>query len=197
MAEPGKACACDGRADRAARASAGAAPYVPASVGMRPATAADLDRCVEILDDARAFQREQGFVQWTDTYPGRADVEGDLARGDARVLTLDGRVVGYFCLGFDGDPCYLPIDGAWASDAPYAVVHRAGICRDARGHGLMGSLFALVADECRGRGVGWIRVDTHASNLRMQHVLAKNGFTRRGIVQLPNGPRVAFDKPVD
>ena len=29
----------------------------------------DLDFCLRAIDEGRAFQREQGFVQWADNYP--------------------------------------------------------------------------------------------------------------------------------
>jgi RimJ/RimL family protein N-acetyltransferase len=40
-----------------------------------------------------------------------------------------------------------------------------------------------------------VRIDTHADNKVMQHVLEKRGFRRTGIIYLENGdPRIAFEK---
>jgi len=40
-----------------------------------------------------------------------------------------------------------------------------------------------------------VRIDTHADNHVMQHVLAKHGFQRRGIIYLEDGdPRIAFER---
>ena len=38
----------------------------------------DIDVCWDILADGRRFQREQGFVQWTDDYPNRDTVKDDI-----------------------------------------------------------------------------------------------------------------------
>lgn len=38
----------------------------------------ELNRCYEIIDGGRAFQREQGFVQWTDDYPNLDTIRNDI-----------------------------------------------------------------------------------------------------------------------
>lgn len=40
----------------------------------------DIFICKRIIDDGKAFQREQGFIQWTENYPNidtiREDIKG-------------------------------------------------------------------------------------------------------------------------
>lgn len=34
-----------------------------------PAQLSEVDACYDLIDQGRAFQRKQGFVQWTSDYP--------------------------------------------------------------------------------------------------------------------------------
>ena len=44
--------------------------------------------CWRILEEGRAFQRAQGFVQWDDRYPLRKDVEADIDSGTGWLLFI-------------------------------------------------------------------------------------------------------------
>ena len=154
----------------------------------------DAARCLEILADGRAFQREQGFVQWGDNYPNADTVRSDIEKNIAYILRVDGDAAGYLCIDFNGDPEYATLEGEWGNDEPYAVMHRLAISAQFRGIGLADAAFSLVEQLCRERGVGTIRVDTDFPNKRMQHIVKKNGFIERGIVTLTNGRRIAYDK---
>lgn len=157
----------------------------------------ELDICYDMVDQGRRFQREQGFVQWTDDYPDRESVRQDIETGRGYVLREDGRIAGYMCVDFGGDPAYDDIrDGDWGTKEPYAVVHRMAFDRAARGRGLAGGAFALVEKLCLARGVESVRIDTGFENARMQHVLEKNGFHHRGTVIFARGKRKAYDKAI-
>lgn len=147
-----------------------------------------------ILNAGRDFQRAQGFVQWSDGYPACSDVEKDIASGGAFLLKTDGLIAAYLFIGFDGDPAYPAIDGAWHCGAPYAVIHRLAISTAFRGQGLSSTAFRLAAQYCAAHGYRNLRIDTHSENLRMQHILTKNGFSYCGIVIQNGSNRMAFDK---
>lgn len=158
------------------------------------ARAEDLDLCAELMEEGRAFQQEQGFVQWTPDYPNRDTVKGDIETGKGYVLKVDGRLAGYLCVDFDGEPAYADIrEGQWETGEPYATVHRMAFGRAFRGRGLTAEAFRLVGELCRGRGVTAIRGDTDPQNLRMQHVLEKNGFQRRGVILFQGSEKLAYD----
>lgn len=159
-----------------------------------PARQADLSVSLKILDAGRAFQRQQGFVQWGDGYPSAGDVQSDIACGGAHLLTVDGVPAAYVFIGFDGDPSYPAIDGQWHFDAPYGVLHRVAICPDFRGMGLSDVLFRLAGELVKAHGFDVLRIDTHEDNKRMQHVLEKNGFLHCGTVLQHGQPRLAYDK---
>ena len=154
----------------------------------------DFDRAMAILKAGREFQRAQGFIQWPDGYPDAESIRSDLRDGLGYVLKADGVIAAYMYIGFDGDPAYPAIKGAWQFDGPYAVIHRIAIAPEFRGLGLASITFRLVEDFCRSRDFYLLRIDTDEANKRMQHVLAKNGFTCCGTVIQGNGDRLAFEK---
>ena len=154
----------------------------------------DIGAYVDILNKGREFQRAQGFVQWPDGYPDQSDVAQDISEGKGYALHVAGKVAAYFYLGFDGDPAYPEIKGAWRFEEPYAVIHRVAIGEGYRGKGLMNELFRLAGEVCMSRGVDCLRIDTDEQNKRMRHVLEKNGFVYCGTVIQGGGDRLAFDK---
>ncbi|MBE6079519.1 MAG: GNAT family N-acetyltransferase [Veillonella sp.] len=158
------------------------------------ANSKELEVCYEIIEEGRAFQKEQGFVQWTEAYPNRDTIEADIEKKKGYVIKADKDILGYMCIDFDGEPAYDDINGAWRSDAPYAVVHRMAFSNIARGKGIADIAFGLIDELCINKGVKYIRVDTDFPNKRMQHILKKNGYVYCGTIVFQNGDKLAYDK---
>lgn len=154
----------------------------------------NLQDAMAILNAGREFQRQQGFVQWPDGYPDEESVREDIRTGKGFVLKADNTVAAYLYIGFDGDPAYPAIKGAWHHEEPYAVIHRMAISPTFRGQGLTDVVFRLAEKFCAKQGAATLRIDTDGQNKRMQHVLTKNGFVYCGTVIQGGGDRLAFDK---
>lgn len=156
----------------------------------------EFSQCMDILHGGREFQRSQGFVQWPDGYPDEDTVRADIENGVGYVLKVDGDIAAYLYIGFDGDPAYPDIKGAWRYAEPYAVVHRIAIGEAFRGQGMASVVFQMVEKFAAEHGVYVLRIDTDEQNKRMQHVLEKNGFACCGTVVQGGGDRLAFDKKI-
>ena len=65
---------------------------------LEPAREADIPRCGEILDEGRAFQRAQGFVQWTEDYPNAGTVRQDIRDQKGYVIRSGGDITAYLCI---------------------------------------------------------------------------------------------------
>ena len=65
---------------------------------LEPAREADIPRCGEILDEGRAFQRAQGFVQWTEDYPNAGTVRQDIRDQKGYVIRSGGDIAAYLCI---------------------------------------------------------------------------------------------------
>ena len=154
----------------------------------------DIDVCWDILADGRRFQREQGFVQWTDDYPNRDTVKDDILSQKGYVLKVDGAIAGYMCIDFSGEPAYESIDGSWRSEKNYAVIHRMAFRKNFCGKGLSEAAFSLAEKLCIEQGVDYLLIDTAYPNKRMLHILEKNGFEYCGVIKYQGSERLAYDK---
>lgn len=154
----------------------------------------ELEVCYAMVDMGRAFQREQGFIQWTEDYPNRETIRQDIQNQTGYVLRIEEKIVGYLCVDFDGEPAYNNILGKWNTGEPYAVVHRMAFDKTARNRGISTTAFRLIEQLCRDKGIHSIRVDTDFPNKRMQYILEKNGFSKCGTVFFQGGGKLAYDK---
>ena len=55
-------------------------------------------------------------------------------------------------------------------------------------------VLALVENICVSKEIRYIKTDTDFQNERMQHVLEKSGYKRRGVVILRGSGKIAYDK---
>lgn len=154
---------------------------------IRPAVRADLAEIEEIYAIARQFMRDNGNpTQWNDGYPRRELLEADIRQGKLYAVMDGEKLCGVFVFALGEDPTYGYMEGGtWRSDMPYGTIHRIA----SRSSGV----FAAALEFCRSQ-CDHIRIDTHEDNKPMQHLILKNGFSRRGIIYVDDGtPRIAFD----
>ena len=127
---------------------------------LEPARIEEIDVCMEIIKEGKKFQEEQGFTQWTDDYPDTDTIRSDIENIKGYVLKMEGKIAGYMCIDFDGEPAYDDIQGKWRSEGPYAVIHRMAFRKEFRGRGLTDITFKLIEDLCIENDIHYIRVDT-------------------------------------
>ncbi len=153
---------------------------------IRRASLADMDRILEIYELARRFMAANGNpTQWKDGYPRRDMLEEDIRL--ARLFVVEEEAIcGVFMFTVGDDPTYAYIEGTWSSNEPYGVIHRIA--------GTGGGIFEAALEYCTDQ-IHHLRIDTHADNKPMQHVVEKAGFSRRGIIYVADGtPRIAYDR---
>ena len=156
---------------------------------VRNAVPEDLSRILEIYAYARSFMARTGNPnQWGKTHPPRAQLQEDIRVGQLYVVEKEGEIHGVFAYLTGEDPTYGYIEeGSWISDSPYGTIHR--VAADGSG-----GVFSAVMEYALSRNPH-VRIDTHRDNHVMQHVVAKHGFRRCGIIYLENGdPRIAYEK---
>ena len=158
-----------------------------AKKSIRPAIQADMDEIMEIYACARQFMAENGNpTQWGQHHPPRKMLEEDIDLNRLYVVEAGGRLCGVFMFLIGDDPTYTHIEGSWRSDSPYGVIHRIA--------GVGGGVSAAALEYCSGM-IDHLRIDTHADNKPMQHVVEKAGFSKRGIIYVEDGtPRIAYDR---
>ncbi len=159
---------------------------------IRRATLRDLDAILAVYAAARLAMRRMGNPhQWQDSYPPPSLVQADIQQGCCYVLAEGTDVFAVFAFLPGEDATYRVIEqGAWLDDGPYAAVHR--VASDGRQHGVLRRCLAF----CEARAAS-IRVDTHADNAVMRHLLSSCGYRQCGIIHIADGsPRIAFQKCV-
>lgn len=160
---------------------------------------ADLPLIMQWMAQAKQHLKDQGIDQWQDGYPNTESITQDIVaqKGFLAILQTEqaAEAFGYLCIDFDGEPAYdTLVGGEWHTGTPYAVVHRITISDTHKGHGLADRLFSLADDYCTAHQMQYFRIDTSPENLKMRHLLEKNGFTACGTVFYDSGERIAYDK---
>ena len=148
-----------------------------------------LPRIMTIYERARAFMAETGNPnQWGKTDPPEETVRRDILNGNQYVNVEGDSIRATFYFSMEPDPTYGYIEGAWLNQEPYGVIHRIAVAQS--GKGVAAECFAFALSHCAN-----LRIDTHEDNTPMHRCLAKNGFSRCGIIYLEDGDtRIAYQK---
>lgn len=162
---------------------------VKEALEIRQAKAEDLSQILPIYAYARKFMKETGNPnQWKDTTPREEVLRKDIDAGNLYVIQDAQGIHAVFAFIIGEDPTYIRIEqGSWQSDSPYGTIHRLA------GDGTQKGIFEMVVKYCLEK-IPHLRVDTHADNKVMQHLILKNGFEKRGIIYIADGtPRIAYE----
>lgn len=161
------------------------------------ASSDELPAITRIFDEARAFQRAQGFIQWKDGYPSRATLLDDLEKGHGFLFTENGTVAGYVALSAGKDADYERLSHIWKHAGLYGTVHRLALGDAWRGRHLAQSLFDTCESHLQAKGCTTIRIDTGVENVVMQRILERRGYENRGTHDFFPGKRIAFEKSLE
>lgn len=156
---------------------------------VRTAEMNDLPSILEIYAYARSFMAANGNPnQWGTANPPREMLQVDITERKLFVVENSDIICGVFFFSMEPDPTYEKIyDGKWLSDAPYGTIHR--IASDGSG-GIFSACLVFCQSMCN-----HIRIDTHADNHIMQHVIQKAVFQRCGTIYIADGtPRIAYER---
>ena len=159
---------------------------------IQPARLSDLPQILSIYENARSFMAQKGNpTQWINGYPDRAVLENDIALNRLFICQKNSLLEAVFMFRIGDDPTYSHIeDGGWKNDRIYGTIHR--LASAGRIPRLADFCIRWCADQCALQNAS-LRGDTHADNLPMQDVFARNGFLRCGVIYTDDGsPRIAF-----
>lgn len=158
------------------------------SLQILPAGRRDLDEIMKIYEIAKEYMKSTGNPnQWNGSYPQREMLLADMEKGQLYVCKNDNGIQAVFAFIIGDDPTYAYIeDGEWPNENTYGTIHRIASRGEVKG------VFRQCLDFCLDK-IPDIRIDTHEENKVMQHLLAKYGFRKCGIIYLQSGAkRLAF-----
>lgn len=160
------------------------------SMEIRLAREEDLNQILEIYKHAREFMvKNNNPTQWGSDYPNADILREDIKRQELFVEAEGEEIHGAFVLAIGEDPTYLKIyEGEWISDTTYSTIHRIAT------KGIYKGMFERVITYCIDM-IPHLRIDTHADNKIMQHLIEKNGFKKCGVIYVRSGgSRIAYEK---
>lgn len=164
----------------------------------RRAQNSDVDKIVQILQDAISFLKESGSSQWQSGYPNRETVEEDIEKQVAWVLTVDNEVAGYAAVVIGREPTYADIEGKWENNVDtYATIHRIAVSSKFRGMHLSQFFLSNIISLTYAQGIHNFRIDISRKNKIVQHIAVSHNFIERGIIQVTEDPvdssRIAYE----
>ncbi len=168
-------------------------------MNIRKATTDDIRQILQIYAYARTQMKRSGNPgQWKDSYPALEIIEQDIQNGTSYVIEdtaqaeAESEIAAVFVLIHGDDPTYRRIEnGSWLNHEPYAAVHR--IASSGKRKGILRCCLSF----CEARAAN-IRIDTHADNHIMQHLLESSGYCKCGRIYVADGsPRIAYQKKTD
>lgn len=168
------------------------------AIYLRRSTMAELPVIEEIIEDGRQALKTAGSTQWQDGNPTKETLVDDIKQRHSWVLLVNGQVAGVATLLPGPEDDYRTITGGhWSNDGDdYVTIHRVAISSHFRGQHLSSYLFSDLLTVGQALGYTNFRIDTHAQNQVMQHLIKKFGFLYRGTVTVDDQldpRRVAFE----
>lgn len=157
-------------------------------MNIRNANSDDLSSIMSIYRIAQDFMIKTGNpTQWGREYPTCELIKNDIADGVCYLICEDDTPHGVFALFKGDEPTYSYIEnGKWLNDDAYVTIHR--IASD----GEVNGIFKCAVEYSKEISDN-IRIDTHESNIIMQHVIEKSGFVKCGRIYVRDGsPRIAY-----
>ncbi len=167
-------------------------------MGIRKANTKDLAVIMNIIEEARAFLKEQGIDQWQNGSPNKEVLLSDIRKEHGYVLEENQEIIAYMALCFGEDANYHTVyDGQWlCPNAVYGTIHRTAISSAYRGKGIAKKLFQAAEDLCVNKVVESIRIDTHPNNELMKHLIIRERYHPCGyiLLQQDSTKRLAYEK---
>lgn len=162
-------------------------------MNFRKAEIKDVEDVLEIISHAKDYMKENGLTQWSEEYPNREVILGDIEKKIGYVLIVDNLIRGYLVVDFVDDEIYRAIRGAWKTDSEYASIHRCAMHKSLRGKGYGSEFFKFAENLAISKNISSVRVDTAPDNLTMKHLFEKNGYEYCGLVFIA-GDKIAYEK---
>ena len=162
----------------------------------RKAKLEDLDQIMVAVEDSREVLRLQGNGQWQDGYPNKDDFINDINNGHLYVVLNENKqVVGTCALTYREEDYHHLYEGKWLTDLPYIVMHRVALKKEYHNQGYGRKLFEVFIEQAKIQGYRSLRIDTHAGNAIMRHLIESFNFVYCGkAILTPNKDRMVYER---
>lgn len=148
----------------------------------------EIQRAIHVMREVSAWARERGYRVWPEEWLTPEEmVTDDAGPENFCIGMLDGEVACAFILQWkDGE--YWPKKPEYGA----AYLHKLCVRRKFAGRGMTGRVIGAVKEECRRRGIPYIRLDTALDEKRVRKIYLDAGFKIVDIIDYPNGRSMAL-----
>ena len=144
----------------------------------------DVDKIMEIIEEARLDLKILTKCQWQFGYPNRDSFLKDISLNQLYV-GCEEEVVMVAALVQGVEPTYNQIyNGKWLQNEEYLTIHRIAVSKKYCHRGYAEQMIEYAKKMCEANNIKSIRVDTHYTNIPMNKLLVKAGFTLVGEIYL-------------
>lgn len=162
---------------------------VTSEVRIIKAQRGDLDRVLEILDEASRWLSSKGLeTQWMPSPTFRQTIKDNIDRGEVYVVKDIKKTVGTITLQWNDKKFW----GDLPRDAGY--IHKLAITRSLAGQRLGLRLLHWAEDKARAEGKRYLRLDCIASNKTIREYYEKAGFTHIRDREMPGWKASLYEK---
>lgn len=124
----------------------------------------------EILDLYKSLVGTE-YCTWTESYPGREEIDFDLSRGALFCLREKGQIIGVISIDQDASVEAL---SCWSEELqPAAELSRLGVHPDYQNRGIAGELILKLMEVCREDGKKSVHFLVAKSNLKARRAYSR------------------------
>lgn len=148
----------------------------------------EVDAAISVIREVAAWGREQGYRVWPDEWLTPEELITPNAQPENFCIgTIDGEVACAFILQWE-DSDYWP--NAPKYEAAY--LHKFCVRRKFSGMGMTALVTEAIREECRKRGIRYIRLDTGLDEKTVRKIYLNAGYKIVDIIDYPNGRSMAL-----
>lgn len=147
-----------------------------------------IDEAISVMKEVAAWGRTQGFRVWLDEWLTKEELLTDEAQPEHFCVgKIDGEIACAFILQ-DSDVGY------WGARPEKEAVYLHKLCvrRTFAHQNMTEAVVKAIKEECRKRGVKYIRLDTGLDEKVVRKIYLKAGFKIVDIIDYPNGKSLAL-----
>lgn len=147
-----------------------------------------VDEAITVMKEVAAWGRAQGFRVWLDEWLTVEELITEEARPEHFCIgKVDGEIACAFILQ-DSDVGYWGVRPE--NEAVY--LHKLCVRRSFAHQDMTKAVVEAIKEECRNRGVKYIRLDTGLDEKVVRKIYLKAGFKIVDIIDYPNGKSLAL-----
>lgn len=148
---------------------------------IRKAEQKDIQRIMEIVEEALETMRADENDQWDADYPQIGHFQRDIQKGELYIAERDGEMLGMVCINREAPEEYRNMP--WSSSGPVLVLHRMAVAKASRNRGIAREMLMHGERLAASAGISALRTDTFSLNGGMNQLLSKCGYSRVGTME--------------